>query len=284
MVPYRRKGTLMSRQEQWQLDGTAPELYQRYLVPAVTALWAVDLVERVSLHSGARVLDVACGTGVVARVAAERVGGTGQVAALDLNPGMVAVARALPTAGAVITWYEGSVLALPFPDAAFDVVFCQLGLQFFPDRPAALREMRRVLIANGHLALNVYGPIEHNPATHALAAALDRHLGGTASLTKRTEHALADPEEVYTLLSGAGFQHIGIQTVKKLVRFPSPSDYVQIQLTATPLATVIAQYEPHEKERAVDGVIADVSTALAPYSGKDGLVFPQEVHVALCTS
>src|SRR5689334_18760846 len=114
----------MSRQAQWQLDGTAPALYQRYLVPAVTALWATDLVERVRLQSGTRVLDVACGTGVVARVAAERVGGTGQVAALDLNPGMLAVARALPTAGAAISWYEGSALALPFPEAAFDVVFC----------------------------------------------------------------------------------------------------------------------------------------------------------------
>src|SRR6185312_6391202 len=100
--------------------------------------------------------------------------------------------------------------ALPFPDAAFDAVFCQLGLQFFPDRPAALSEMRRVLIANGQLALNVFGPIEHNPATHALADALDRHFGGTASLTKRTEHALADPADVYKLLLGAGFQNIVI--------------------------------------------------------------------------
>lgn len=273
----------MSRQEQWQLDGTAPELYQRCLVPAVTALWADDLVERVSLPSGARILDVACGTGVVARLAAERVGVTGQVAALDLNPGMLAVARALPTSGAAIAWHEGSALALPFPEAAFDVVFCQLGLQFFPDRPAALRQMRRVLIANGHLAVNVFGPLEHNPATHALATALDRHLGGGASLTKRTEHALADPEELSTLLADAGFQQITIHTVTKLVRFPSPSAYVRIQLTATPLATVIKQYDPAEQARLVDAVRAEVSTALAPFSGEDGLVFPQEVHVALGT-
>lgn len=274
----------MRPQEQWQLDVAAPALYERYLVPAVTALWAVDLVERVSLASGARVLDVACGTGVVARVVAERVGATGQVAALDLNPGMLAVARALPTAGAAIAWYEGSVLALPFPDAAFDVVLCQLGLQFFPDRPAALHEMRRVLITNGQLALNVFGPLEHNPATHALATALDRHLGETASLTKRAEHALADPEELHTLLADAGFRNTVIHTVRKLVRFPSPSTYVQIQLTATPLATIMAPYDLHEKARLVDGVMADVSTALAPYSGENGLVFPQEVHVALGTS
>ena len=95
----------MRDQEQWQLGGSAPEMYQRYLVPAMTALWAIDLVDRAAPRPGERVLDVACGTGVVARVAAERVGGTGQVAALDINPGMLAVARSLPAApGAAIEW------------------------------------------------------------------------------------------------------------------------------------------------------------------------------------
>src|ERR1051326_8905830 len=92
----RLRGDEVSEQEQWQLDGGAPELYQRYLVPAITALWAADLADRAALRQGERVLDVACGTGVVARVAAERVGSTGSVAALDINPGMLAVARSLP--------------------------------------------------------------------------------------------------------------------------------------------------------------------------------------------
>jgi hypothetical protein len=143
--------------------------------------------------------------------------------------------------------------------------------------------MRRVLSANGRLAVNVFGPLEHNPATYALATALDRHLGGTASLTKRAEHALADPEELSALLAGAGFQQAVIHTVRKLVRFPSPGDYVRIQLTATPLTTVLAQYDSSEQERLVESVIADVSTTLAPYSGEGGLIFPQEVHVALGT-
>src|SRR5262249_50091425 len=124
-------------QEQWQLDAGAPELYQRYLVPAITAMWAADLVELADLRTGERVLDAACGTGVVARAAAPRVGATGSVSGLDLNPGMLEVARSLPAVdGAPITWHEGSVLELPFGDGSFEVVLCQLGLQFFPDRPA----------------------------------------------------------------------------------------------------------------------------------------------------
>jgi ubiquinone/menaquinone biosynthesis C-methylase UbiE len=107
---------MVSEQAQWQLDGSAPQLYQRYLVPAMTALWAVDLADRAAPRAGERVLDVACGTGVVARIAAERVGPSGRVSALDVNPGMLEVARALPAvAGAPIEWCAQSVLAMSFP-------------------------------------------------------------------------------------------------------------------------------------------------------------------------
>jgi ubiquinone/menaquinone biosynthesis C-methylase UbiE len=272
----------MGEQEQWQLDGPASELYQRYLVPAMTSMWAADLADRAALRPGERVLDVACGTGVVARIAAERVGNTGLVAALDINPGMLAIARSLPSAtGASIEWYEGSALELPFLSASFDVVVCQLGLQFFSDRPAALREMRRALVPNGRLALNVFGPIAHNPATHALADALDGRVRPDASVAKRMEHALADTEELRTLVAGAGFRDVVIRTARKMVRFPSANDYVRIQLAATPLATLVAQYDAARRDRLVGALVEDVGAALALYLGDEGLTFPQEVHILL---
>ena len=204
------------------------------------------------------------------------------MAALDLNPGMLSVARSLPDpAGAVIEWNEGSVLALPFPDASFDVVLCQLGLQFFPDRPAALREMRRVLPPGGRLVLSVFGPIAHSPATHALANALDRHVGPDASVAKRIKHALADPEELRALVAGAGFGDVAIHTTSKLARFPSPADYVRTQLAATPLASLVAQQEATGRERRAESLIADVGAALAPFVGDEGLRVPWEVHTVI---
>jgi SAM-dependent methyltransferase len=271
--------------EQWQLDGDAAEFYQRHLVPAVTAGWAADLVERVGLRRGEWVLDVACGTGAVARAAAGWLGRTGHVAGIDINPGMLAVARSLPGgAGASVGWVEGSALDLPVPAGRYDVVLCQLGLQFFPDRPAALAEMRRVLVTGGRLGLSVYGPIEHNPAAFALAGALDRHLGPDASVTKRAEHALADPALLRTLAAGAGFGRVQIVTETRIIRFASAADYVRIQLTATPLAGLLRHQAGGSIQQLAETLIADVAAALQAYQADAGLAFPQQAHVLLAST
>src|SRR5258706_7984540 len=135
----------MTQLGQWHVAGSAPEVYERELVPAVFGVWAPILVELAQPRRGERVVDVACGTGIVARIVAARVGPTGAVVGVDLNPGMLSVARSVaPTdsrSNAPLQWQEASADKLPFPDGSFDVVYCQFGLQFFADRAAALREM-----------------------------------------------------------------------------------------------------------------------------------------------
>ena len=272
---------MTSDPETWQLEGSAPELYERYLVPTVTLPWARDLVEHVGLRPGLRVLDVACGTGVVARLAASEVGDGGRVAALDVNGEMLAVGRSLPPpVGAAIEWVEGSADALPFGDGEFDVVLCQLGLQFFPDRPSALREMRRVLATAGCVAASVFTSIERNPAAHALAEAVDRYLGETASRAKRSEHSLADREELRDLFDDAGFVGVEIQTVAQTIRFASVEEWVGIQFAATPLAALLARLDRPERERVVGAVSVDVGKALEAFVSDDAFAFPQEVYVA----
>jgi ubiquinone/menaquinone biosynthesis C-methylase UbiE len=127
--------------------GKPPENYERYFVPTIGAAWATALLEVSGMSGGERVLDVACGTGIVTRRASELVGPEGFVAGLDVNPAMLAVARSVsPTS---IEWHESSAESIPCPDASFDVVTCSLGLQFVPDRSAAMREIRRVLADAG---------------------------------------------------------------------------------------------------------------------------------------
>jgi ubiquinone/menaquinone biosynthesis C-methylase UbiE len=269
----------------WQLAGTAPEVYERVLVPAVTRPWANDLVDRTGVRPGDRVLDVACGTGVVARVASQRLAGAGRAVGLDVNPGMLAVARSLPPApGAPIEWIEGSAVALPFASDVFEVVLCQLGLQFFPDRMGALHEMRRVLVPGGRAGVSVFSAIERNPATHALSEALDAHVGPEASLVKRNEHSLADASELGDLFRGAGFSHLSVETVTRTVRFASVNEYVNAQFTGSPLASLVAGREPDDRRGLIALVAADVGASLAPFTVDGSLAFPQQVHVAVASA
>src|SRR5690606_21413299 len=120
----------------------APENYERYFVPSIGRPVAAGLVEAAALRPGERVLDVACGTGIVVRLAAERVGPRGVLEALDPNADMLAVARQVAPSTPSITWHEASAESMPLPDEHFDVVLCGMGLQFFPDRKAGLRQMR----------------------------------------------------------------------------------------------------------------------------------------------
>jgi ubiquinone/menaquinone biosynthesis C-methylase UbiE len=133
----------------WQLTGNSSDAYQELLVPAIFAGWAERLVDLAGLAPDDRVLDVACGTGAVTRVAAARVLPTGTVTGTDVNPAMLATARQATGADVAIEWHEADALALPFPDGAFDAVLCQQAMQFIVPRDGAAREIRRVLAGGG---------------------------------------------------------------------------------------------------------------------------------------
>ena len=268
----------------WQLEGSAAELYQRYLVPGITTKWAEDLVDRARLRAGEEVLDIACGTGVVTRLAARNVT-PGHVTGLDLNAGMLAVARSVSSEGVPINWMEGSALDLPFPPDRFDVVLCQLGLQFFPDQPRALREMRRVLRERGRAALSVYSPIERTPGANAFVRALDEVLCPEASRIKQGEHSFANPAQLEKLLRDAGFGAVDVLTVEQTIIFPSALDYVRFQLLATPM-TVLLNDKTEPERQAVISSVASKTAILSTPAMLDGgkFTFPQEAYVAIARS
>jgi ubiquinone/menaquinone biosynthesis C-methylase UbiE len=273
----------MGQQGQWQVAGSAPEVYQRDLVPAVFGPWAPVVVELAHPRPGERVVDIACGTGIVARVAAARVGASGSVAGVDLNPGMLDVARSVATTSqpaAPIQWHEGSADKLPFPEGLFDIAYCQLGLQFFADRPTALREMRRVLVAEGRLALMVWSNIRESPGFAALAEILERNIGPAAASIMRAPFGLSDAGELTRLVENAGFRAVTVEHRVGAVQFPSVERFVLSYVAGSPLAGQVAQANIAAREKLTD----DTTYALGKYMTNEGLSFPIAAHLLAATA
>ena len=254
--------------------GNAAQNYERYFVPAIGARFARDLVDRAALRPGERVLDVACGTGIVTRLAAAEVGPTGSVAGLDVNPGMLGVAASVVPADLGITWHEASAEAMPLPDDTFDVVLCQMGLQFVADQPAALQEMRRVLAPRGRLVLNVPGP---TPApfivmAEELAAQVAPELAGFVHAV----FSLHDPEVLRGLLDDAGFDDIVVDRPVRTLHLPPPTDFLWQYVHSTPMADALGA-----KDQATHAALQDAIVARwEPFVADGGL----RVEVGLSTA
>jgi ubiquinone/menaquinone biosynthesis C-methylase UbiE len=266
------------RQQGWQLQEGSAEAYERYLVPLLFAPGAEYLIELAGLGRGERVLDVACGTGIVARRAAQRVGSGGRVVGLDINEGMLEVARKVSSEARLsIEWQQGDAKEMPLPDEAFDVVFCQQALQFFPDRLAALREMRRMLAANGRLALSVLRSTEHNPGYRLLADTLERHVGSDAGSMMRSPFSSLSADELRELIAGAGFGKVRILLGIAPVRYPSAEEFLRWEGASSPLAGPIGALSDDARE----AVIGDLGQALRTYTDDEGIVFPAETYLAV---
>lgn len=269
----------MSTQPGWQLTGNAPDAYQRYIVEAFMQGWSRGLVDAAGVENGQQVLDVACGTGVVTGVAAVDAGLDGRVVGLDMNAGMLAKAQQIHEAsgGPPIDWQEGNAEALPFPDASFDVVLCQQGLQFFPDKTRSLGEMCRVLAPGGRLVVSVWRGLEFAPWQLAVADALARHIGPGTANGIRSAFNLGDGEELRALVAGAGFRDVRLRTESQMIRHPSLAEFVPGYLSATPVASAVAGVDAGVQA----AILQDVTNALRPHTVGGGLAAPIEAHVAV---
>ena len=266
----------MSQRDQFQITRSSAERYEQIVVPYLFAGWAKDMVEQMDLNAGERVLDVACGTGIVARNAAEKVGTSGMVTGLDLNPGMLAVATSLqlPPATPSIRWVECSALDMDLGDASFDVVLCEQGFQFFPDKLAALKEMHRVLAPGGRLAISVW--LKPSPYNIAQANGIEKHLGAEAGEEARSSRIAPSAEEIANLLKNAGFNDVNVSAIEREMHFPLPEDYLPLHLTALPVATQFAAMDEESRARLIN----DMATELQPYVTRDEMVFPDAINMA----
>lgn len=245
--------------------GNAAENYQRYFVPTIGTAWADTVLDVARLRPGERVLDVACGTGVVTRKAAEQVGVNGRVAGLDLNPAMLAVARTSGSAGT--EWIEANAELIPYPDASFDVITCSLGLQFVENQAVALGEFHRVLADGGRVAISTVGPIPDIFET--LAQGLARHIAPEAAGFMRHVFSLHDHDRLRGLLEGSGFGHVSVRSRKLRVLLPPPADFLWQYVHSTPLEAVVGKVSP-----TVQGALErDVTLAWGEHVEAGHLVF-----------
>jgi ubiquinone/menaquinone biosynthesis C-methylase UbiE len=255
------------------------EGYESYMAPALFAPWAARLVEVGQPRPGERVLDVGCGTGVVARRVAALIGSTGRIVGLDLSPDMLAVARrAAEREGAAIDWREGRAESLPFPDGGFDLALCQFALMFFADRPAALAEMRRVLAPGGRVALSVWQGLDRHPFYQTLHEVIQRRLGMSGV---QEIFALGEADAVRALLTEAGFRRVEIEPVAMTARFPNPEAFLAGEIDVDTAAIPSMQRLDAEARRTIVAAIREEMAApLREVTQGDHVVIPFHAHIA----
>jgi ubiquinone/menaquinone biosynthesis C-methylase UbiE len=249
------------------------------MVPPLFGPAATQLVEAADPVPGARVLDVGCGTGVVARQVARRAGAAGIVAGLDLSPQMLAVARAAAERdGLTIAWHEGRAEALPFADGSFDLALCQFALMFFADRRAALAEIHRVLAGGGRVAASVFHGFARHPFYQALDASIQRHLG-TSPVAGI--FALGDAGELRALLTDGGFRDVRIEPSMVTARFPDPEGFLAGEIAVDTASIPAMQHLDAAAQRALVAAIRDdMDAPLREVTEGDDVVLPFHIHIA----
>jgi ubiquinone/menaquinone biosynthesis C-methylase UbiE len=248
--------------ESFQIPLHAAEFYESAFVPAFFAQWAPILCDAAGVTSGQRVLDVACGTGIVARTAAGLVAPDGTVVGLDINDAMLTVARRVRPD---IEFQHGNALALPFADRSFDAVVTQMALMFFPDRQRALREMARVVAVDGTVAVLVPGALDAQPAFSSFVDIAARHAGPEAMSLLGTYFECGNLGELTTLVEQAGLRVLAARTHLGTYRAPSVDAFVTTEVESTPL---VERISPEVYGR----IRADAHQVLQPFTTPDGHV------------
>lgn len=257
----------------------AAELYEKFMVPGLFAPGSSYVIRSANSQLGERVLDVACGTGIVARQIAPRMGPQGIIVGLDLDPDKINVARAAAEReGLTIEWHTGPAEQLLFPDHHFDLVFCQFGLMFFSDQHAALSEMHRVLRTDGRVALSVWQSLEREPFYQTLDEVSRRYLGKSSV---EEVFSLGDSGELRRLLTDAGFKHVEIEPISIMARFPKPQEFLTWESNVDPAECPALQHLDADAQQAILATVRqEMQAPLHEVMQGDEVVMTSYAHIA----
>lgn len=255
-----------------------PQMYERWLVGPLFRPWAEMALEEVGLAAGDRVLDIACGTGILARIAKERIGDAGHVIGIDISPDMLAVARAVAPD---IEWREGNASALPLKDGEqFDVVACQQGLQFFPDKPAAAAQMRRALAKDGRLAVATWRSDEEIPFFRELRRVAERHLGSISD----QRYGFGDAAPLETLLRDAGFNEVRSKVLSRTIRFEDGASFLRLNTMAlVGMSAAGKAMSDQERKNFVEEIVSDSVSVQQSCMDGSALAFELRTNLAMAT-
>ncbi len=263
----------MSESDKGQISASAAEVYEEFFVPALFAEWPPILASAVGIRPSHRVVDVACGTGVLARAVAELLS-DGSVVGVDINEGMLDVVR---RRSPQIEWRCGPAEALPLADESFDVAVCQFGLMFFEDQRAAIQEMVRVLRSGGRLAVAVWDSLENVPGYATMVELLQRLLGDQAANAFRAPFLLGEVDTLRSLFQTAGIADVEISTHEGTARFPSIESWIHTDVKGWTLADMI-------DDDQYDRLLAEAKPVLERYVVADGTIaFKASGHIASAT-
>ena len=254
---------------------TFSEIYEQQLVGPLFRPFAEAVIARINPAPGDRLLDVACGTGIVARVARERMGAGAAIVGVDASPQMLAVARKIDPA---TDWRQGNAAQLPVADGEhFSVVTCHQGLQFFPDRLAAVREMHRVLSPGGRVAIATWRPLEESTFFHELHPIAEAQLGPITD----ARHGLGDGDAIVRLLADAGYEDAGVETMRRNVRMPDGKVFARLNAAALASMSEQGKSLSEEERQCLIARIADDSAGVVDkYIRNGALVFELATNIA----
>jgi ubiquinone/menaquinone biosynthesis C-methylase UbiE len=257
-----------------RFSGSVPANYERYLVPLLFRPYAEELAARAKQWQPRRILETACGTGVVTDLLA-RTFPDADIVATDLNQAMLDIA-ATRVASSNVAFQEADALELPFADDSFDLVICQFGAMFYPDKVRGGVEARRVLGDGGHYLLAIWDRIERNALSYLAYQAMEQIFpDNPPQFMTRGPYSYYEPEWIEAHLEEAGFDDINIETVERMSRSPSAADAARGLVYGSPMGVELADYG----ENALDLVFNRLADSARQYEGEDGFAAPMVAHI-----